>query len=79
MTTTVRVSDETHARLAALSAATGRRMQTIVEDAVGAYERDQFWQAFEASDTEIAEDAQAWAEEQAEREAEAAVLADGLD
>jgi predicted transcriptional regulator len=34
MTTTVRVSDDTHERLVTLAHTTGRRMQSIVEDAV---------------------------------------------
>ena len=79
MTTTVRVSDETHARLAALAAATGRRMQVILEEAVAAYEEDQFWQAFTAGYDRLADNPEAWAEVSAERDAEASTLGDGLD
>lgn len=79
MTTTVRVSDETHARLAALAAATGRRMHTIVDDAVAAYETTEFWQTFTAGYDRLANDPTDWAQLQAEREAEAPALSDGLD
>lgn len=78
MTTTVRVSDETHARLAALSAATGRRMQAIVDDAIAAYEVSEFWAAFADGYDEIADDPSRWAELQDECEHEAPALTDGL-
>ena len=70
MTATVRVSDETHARLVALSAATGRRMQAIVDDAIAAYDANQFWQAFTDGYDEIADDPERWAEVRDEREHE---------
>ncbi|HZC72695.1 MAG TPA: hypothetical protein VE442_18500 [Jatrophihabitans sp.] len=78
MTTTVRVSDETHARLAALSAATGKRMQTIVEAAVAAYERDQFWAAFDAGYDALASDSEQWAGLLAERESESRSMTDDV-
>ena len=74
----MRVSDETHARLAALSAATGRRMQAIVDDAIAAYDANEFWQAFTDGYDKIAGDPQRWAETQDEREHEAPALADDL-
>ena len=79
MTTTVRVSDETHVRLAALSAATGRRMQAIIDDAIAAYDANQFWQAFTDGYDEIADDPQRRAEAQDEREREAPALTDDVD
>jgi predicted transcriptional regulator len=78
VTTTVRVSDETHARLAALSAATGRRMQAIVDDAIAAYEASEFWKAFTDRYGELTGDPQRWAEVQDEREHEAPALTDDL-
>ena len=79
MTTTVRISEETHARLTALSAATGRRMQSIVDEAIAAYEANEFWRAFDAGYDELADDSQSWAQVQAEREKESSALTDGLD
>jgi predicted transcriptional regulator len=44
MSTTVRVSEETRRRAAALAKATGRQLQQVIEEAVTAYERELFWQ-----------------------------------
>lgn len=79
MSTTVRVNDETHERLVALADTTGRRMNTIVEEAVAAYEADAFWEAFRAGYERLAEDSEQWAAVQAERTGEAAALADRFD
>jgi predicted transcriptional regulator len=78
VTTTVRVSTETHARLAAISAATGRRMQVIVDDAIAAYESTEFWRALAAGYDALAADSTNWAQLQAERDSEASALADDL-
>jgi predicted DNA-binding protein len=84
VTTTVRISEETHARLAALSAATGQRMQTIVDEAIAAYETNDFWQAFDAGYDALANNANnnnnpdSWDEVAAEREGEAPSLTDDL-
>ncbi|GEL20419.1 hypothetical protein PA7_42560 [Pseudonocardia asaccharolytica DSM 44247 = NBRC 16224] len=56
VSTTIRVSDATRQRVAELAAATGRRMQTIVDEAVTAYARTLFWESFEASYAQIADD-----------------------
>ena len=60
MSTTVRFSDDTHPRLTALAAATGRRMQTIVEDAVAGYEANEFRVTFAAGYDGLADDPAAW-------------------
>ncbi len=78
MSTTVRVSEETRRRAAALAKATGRQLQQIIEEAVSAYERELFWQQMDEGYTALAEDAPAWAEVQAERTVEAGSLADDL-
>ncbi|MBN9608532.1 MAG: hypothetical protein BGO26_19140 [Actinobacteria bacterium 69-20] len=75
----MRVSEETHERLVTLADATGRRIQTIVEDAVVAYEADVFWTAFDSGYQRLADDPEQWAEVQAERAGEAPALADHLD
>ena len=79
MSTTVRVNDETHERLAALADTTGRRMNTIVEEAVAAYEADAFWEAFHAGYDRLAENSEQWTEIETERTGEAPALADQLD
>src|SRR5664280_2811918 len=68
VSTTVRVSDDTHARLTALAAATGRRMQTIVEDAVAAHEAHEFWATFAAGYDGLADDPAAWLQVQVQSE-----------
>ena len=78
MSTTVRVSDETRRRAAALAKATGRQLQQVIEEAVTAYERELFWKQLTDGYAALAEDAPAWAEVQAERAAESVSLADDL-
>lgn len=79
MSTTVRVSDQTHERLVTLAGATGRRIHAIVDDAVAAYEANVFWEAFHAGYERLAEDSEQWAEVQAERTGEAPALADRVN
>jgi predicted transcriptional regulator len=79
MSTTVRVSRQTHERLVRVAAETGQRILSVVEEAVAAYEADMFWDAFDAGWQRVAEDPQAWAEVQAERIGQAPALADDLD
>ena len=79
MTTTVRVSDQTRARVAALAAATGHKMTQVLDDAIAEYERKVFWDGFDASWASIERDAATDAEVQRERENEAGALRDGLE
>lgn len=79
MSTTLRVSDETRQRVAQLAAASGRKMQTIVDEAVLAYERAVFWDAFDEGYQRLADDPEAWADIQAERAAEAPAIRDSLE
>ncbi len=76
MSTTVRVSDETHARLVALADETGQRIHTLVENAVATYEATVFWEAFHAEYDRLAGDPDRWSEIQAERTGEASALPD---
>ena len=78
MSTTVRVSEETRRRAAALAKATGRQLQQVIEDAVTAYERELFWRQLAEGYDALADDESAWAEVQAERAAESGSLADDL-
>src|SRR5664280_2453581 len=79
VSTTVRFSDNTHPRLTALAAATGRRMQTIVEDAVAGYEANEFWVTFAAGYDGLADDPAAWLQVQSERTGEETALADYVE
>ena len=79
MSTTVRFSDNTHPRLTALAAATGRRMQTIVEDAVAGYEANEFRVTFAAGYDGLADDPAAWLQVQSERTGEETALADDVE
>jgi hypothetical protein len=81
VSTTVRFSDDTHPRLTALAAATGRRMQTIVEDAVAGYEANEFRVTFAAGYDGLADDPAAWlqVQVQSERAGEETALADNVE
>lgn len=79
MSTTVRVSDQTHDRLVTLAGATGRHMQTIIEEAVAGYEANVFWNSFNAGYERLAGGGELWSQVQAERTGEGPALADGLD
>lgn len=79
MSTTVRITDETHERLVSLAADTGRRMHAIVGEAVAAYDASAFWNSFDAGYNGLADDAEQWAEIEAERTGEAPTLADDID
>ncbi len=78
MTTTVRVTEETRRRVAALAESTGRQMQQVVDDAVAVYERELFWRQFADGYERLASDPRGWAEVQAERAGEANALIDDL-
>ena len=78
MSTTVRVSEETRRRAAALAKATGRQLQQVIEEAVTDYERELFWRQMAEGYEALAEDARSWADVQAERTAEAGSLGDDI-
>jgi len=79
MSTTIRVSEATRQRVADLAASSGRQMQSVVEDALVAYERAMFWESFEGGYGRLAEDADQWNEVQEERHGEGPALRDGLE
>lgn len=49
MATTVRVSEETRARAAAIASANGTSIGEVVDKALDAYERAEFWRRTEAA------------------------------
>ncbi|MGD9754443.1 MAG: hypothetical protein AB7W59_25920 [Acidimicrobiia bacterium] len=77
MSTTIRVSEATRDRFARLATATGRPMTQLLDEAVDALERRLFFEQFSARYDELRDDSAQWQEIEEERNAEAAVLADG--
>lgn len=78
MSTTVRVTEETRRRVAALAHASGRQIQQVLEEAVTAYERELFWRQLASGYDALADDPSGWAELQAERDSEAPTVRDGV-
>ncbi len=78
MSTTIRVSEQTRRRAAALAESTGMQMQAVVDEALIAYERALFWDSFEAAYVRLADRAGEWDDIVAERRGEEQALTDGL-
>jgi predicted transcriptional regulator len=76
MSSIVRVSDGTKARIVAIAAATGRPMTEVVEDAVEALERKVFFQRLNRRFAELRDDDAAWAKVERERRLEEGSLPD---
>lgn len=76
MSTTIRVSEETRDRLAALAESTGRPMTRVLDEAVDALERRVFFDALNLRYGELFEDTGAKAGIEAERRAEEGALGD---
>ena len=74
----MRVDEETHRRLLTLADTTGRPMETILGEAVAAYEAEIFWTSFEAGFAANSGDSERWEAITAERSGEAPALSDGL-
>ena len=71
MSTTIRVSDATRDRFAALAKTTGKPMIDLLDQAVSALERDLFFSSLEQRYEALRDDDTAWAEIVAERGLEA--------
>ena len=76
MSTTIRVSDATRDRFAALAKTTGKPMTDLLDQAVSALERDLFFNSLERRYAALRDDDTAWTEIIAERGFEANVLRD---
>jgi len=76
MSTTIRVSQRTRARIAALAAATHRPMTAVVDEALDALERRVFFASFNQRYGELRDDEVTWTEIEAERQLEASSLTD---
>ena len=70
MTTTIRVSEETRDRLAALAESTGRPMTRVLDEAVNALERRVFFDQLNRRFEELRQDPKSWEEIEAERRVE---------
>lgn len=76
MSTTIRVSEETRDRLAALADSTKRPMTKVLDDAVDALERRVFFERFNRRYQNLRDQPETWAEIEAERRAEEGAVGD---
>ena len=76
--TTVRISEETRAKLRELAASTGEPMQRVLDRAVDAYRRSRFFADLDSAYASLRADPVAWAEELEERAELEGALADDL-
>ena len=79
VTTTIRVSRETHATLRRLAAERGESIQSTIDRVVEEYRRRQILEATNAAYARLREDPEEWAEIQRERAEWDGTLLDGLD
>lgn len=76
MSTTIRVSEQTRARFAKLSKATGQPMTALLDEAADALERRIFFDEMAARYDELRSDRSAWDEIERERGTESGSLGD---
>jgi predicted transcriptional regulator len=76
MSTTIRVSEQTRDRLAALADATERPMTRVLDDAVDALERRVFFEKFNRRYQKLRDDSEVWAQIEAERRIEESTVGD---
>ncbi len=76
MSTTIRVSIRTRDRIAILAATSGQPMTAVVDQALDALERRQFFDDLNTRYTELRQDELAWSDIERERAVEAASLHD---
>ena len=76
--TTVKIDSETYAKLKEAVAETGEPMIVVLAKAVEAYQRQKFLEGLNADFAALRSDRRAWADEQSERAAWDATMADDL-
>ncbi len=76
MSTTIRVTDEAHRRLAAIAERDDRAMTSIVDEAIDALERRRFFDRFNERYTALAESDDEWTHILDERRHESGALGD---
>jgi predicted transcriptional regulator len=79
MSTTIRVSTHTRDLLQRLAQQSGVSMQSVLEEALEQYRRQQLLEATNAAYATLHADAEAWAELERERSDWDQTLADGLE
>lgn len=79
MSTTIRVSEQTRDRLAALADSTNRPMTRVLDDAVDALERRVFFERFNQRYRKLRDDSEVWAEIEADRRVEEGTFGDALE
>jgi hypothetical protein len=77
-TPTVRISEASHRALRELAEQTGQTMMEVLDKALDAYRRKVFFEQLNAGYAALRADAEAWAEELAERKLWETTLMDGL-
>jgi len=78
-TTTIRISQETRSTLRQLAEESGLSIQTVVDQAINVYRREQFFASLDAAYDRLWNDPVARAEELAERALLEGTLADGRE
>jgi hypothetical protein len=78
-TTTIRISEKTHAVLRDLAAAEGKPMADLVAQAIERYRRERLLDAHNAAYAALRADPQAWAEYEEELRVWDVTLKDGLE
>jgi predicted transcriptional regulator len=76
---TIRISRKTHQTLRQLAREAGISMTAILEAAVREYQRNKYWEEYEAGYAALKADPEKWADYQKEIEAWDVTLADGLE
>ncbi len=75
----VRVTQDTHTLLRAISERTGATMQSVLEEVVRERHKALFWEETSAAFASLKADKEAWSDMVAEREAWDQTLADGME
>lgn len=76
---TVRISETSHRILKTMAEQTGQSMMDVLDRALEAYRRKQFFDQMNAGYAELQAEPEAWAEHLAERKAWDATLMDGME
>jgi predicted transcriptional regulator len=76
---TVRISKNTHTTLRRLAEEAGMSMTAILEAAVEEYQKNKYWEEYDAGYAALRADPEKWADYQKEIEAWDVTLGDGLE
>ena len=76
---TIRISKKTHQTLRQLAEGAGTSMTAILDAAVTEYQKNRYWEEYDAGYAALKADPEKWADYQKEIEAWDVTLADGLE